>query len=68
MIELDERLADETLLAIAAKNNLSETAFVVVRGEPLLRWFPPSVENDRAALHGQRALYIEGKTWLPRGR
>jgi PhzF family phenazine biosynthesis protein len=40
-------LPDETLQAIAAENNLSETAFFVVQGEKYeLRWFTPSVEVD----------------------
>lgn len=40
-------LSDGTLAAIAAENNLSETAFVVRDGERLhLRWFTPTVEVD----------------------
>jgi PhzF family phenazine biosynthesis protein len=35
------------LAAIAAENNLSETAFVVARQDPVpLRWFTPAVEVD----------------------
>jgi PhzF family phenazine biosynthesis protein len=38
-------LPDEILLAIAAENNLSETAFLVAEaGEYRLRWFTPQVE------------------------
>ncbi len=39
---------DETLLAIAESNNLSETAFVVPKGEDLwdLRWFTPALEVE----------------------
>jgi len=38
---------DETLRAIAAENNLSETAFLVPRGDDYeLRWFTPTVEID----------------------
>jgi PhzF family phenazine biosynthesis protein len=38
---------DETLQAIAAENNLSETAFFVPRGNRYhLRWMTPSVEVD----------------------
>jgi PhzF family phenazine biosynthesis protein len=41
------RLPDETLQAIAAENNLSETAVLLRRGpELLLRWFTPTVEVD----------------------
>ena len=38
---------DDLMAAIAAENNLSETAFVVPRGNRFeLRWFTPSVEVD----------------------
>lgn len=39
---------DAVLAGIAASNNLSETAFVVARGEDVwdLRWFTPTVEVD----------------------
>ncbi|HEY5998608.1 MAG TPA: PhzF family phenazine biosynthesis protein [bacterium] len=44
---LDAWLPDATLQAIAAENNLSETAFLVRRGEAFeLRWFTPAVEVD----------------------
>lgn len=47
---LDEWLDDETLLAIAAENNLSETAFAVradgTEADYQLRWFTPTVEVD----------------------
>lgn len=44
---LDERLDDQTMLAIAAENNLSETAFLVADGERReLRWFAPKMEID----------------------
>lgn len=40
-------LPDETLQAIAAENNLSETAFFVARGDGYeLRWFTPVEEVD----------------------
>jgi PhzF family phenazine biosynthesis protein len=40
--------ADEILLGIAASNNLSETAFIVPKGDDCwdLRWFTPTVEVD----------------------
>jgi PhzF family phenazine biosynthesis protein len=45
---LEEWLPDATLQAIAAENNLSETAFFVPTAEPgadfRLRWFTPKVE------------------------
>jgi predicted PhzF superfamily epimerase YddE/YHI9 len=45
---LESWLPDETLQAIAAENNLSETAFVVARedGAYDLRWFTPLLEVD----------------------
>ena len=47
VVTLDEWLADEVLQAVAAENNLAETAFVVPRQDmALLRWFTPTVEVD----------------------
>lgn len=47
VVLLDEWLPDSTLAAIAAENNLAETAFVVPRGDIVpLRWFTPTVEVD----------------------
>jgi PhzF family phenazine biosynthesis protein len=44
---LDSWLPDEIMQAIAAENNLSETAFFVPDGEGYrLRWFTPTVEVD----------------------
>src|SRR5205807_9187853 len=44
---LSEWLPDTTMQAIAAENNLAETAFFVAEGEGyLLRWFTPTVEVD----------------------
>ena len=44
---LTEWLDDQTLLAIAAENNLSETAFFVPQEENFhLRWFTPKAEVD----------------------
>jgi len=47
VVLLDDWLADDKLQAIAAENNLAETAFVIARphGAPL-RWFTPTVEVD----------------------
>ncbi|MFW6089406.1 MAG: PhzF family phenazine biosynthesis protein [Gemmatimonadota bacterium] len=42
---LDDWLPDETLRAIAAENNLSETAFLLPDRDPVpLRWFTPRLE------------------------
>ncbi len=47
VVLLDEWLPDGVLAAIAAENNLAETAFVVTRGDVMpLRWFTPTVEVD----------------------
>lgn len=45
---LDAWLPDATLQAIAAENNLAETAFVRERGDGDfdLRWFTPAIEVD----------------------
>src|SRR5690349_18401775 len=44
---LKEWLPDEVLQAIAAENNLAETAFFLPGGEGYaLRWFTPAVEVD----------------------
>lgn len=44
---LDDWLPDETLAAIAAENNLSETAYLVPDGDDWeIRWFTPRAEVD----------------------
>lgn len=45
---LEEWLPDDTLLAIAEENNLSETAFFIKKEDDSfdLRWFTPAVEVD----------------------
>jgi PhzF family phenazine biosynthesis protein len=45
VIPMDEYPSDPTLQAIAAENNLAETAFLVPQGSDYrLRWFTPTVE------------------------
>ncbi len=47
VVPLETWLPDATLQAIAAENNLSETAFFLRRGEAYeLRWFTPKIEVD----------------------
>ena len=47
VVLLDDWLPDDVLAAIAAENNLAETAFVLPRAEVVpLRWFTPAVEVD----------------------
>ena len=44
---LTEWLTDETMLKIAAENNLSETAFFVKKDDVYeIRWFTPTIEID----------------------
>ena len=44
---MDRWISDETMQAIAAENNLAETAFVVREGERYrIRWFTPSMEEE----------------------
>jgi len=56
-------LPDATLQDIAAENNLSETAFVVARGNEFdLRWFTPTIEVDlcgHATLAAAFVLFTE---------
>jgi PhzF family phenazine biosynthesis protein len=47
VVTLDAWLPDEVMQAIAAENNLAETAFVVLREQIApLRWFTPTMEVD----------------------
>ena len=58
---LDKWLPDDTLLKIAAENNLSETAFVVKNYSIFeIRWFTPTIEVDlcgHATLAGAYVLF-----------
>jgi len=60
---LEKWLPDATLQNIAAENNLSETAFVLPRGNEFeLRWFTPTVEVDlcgHATLAAAFVLFTE---------
>jgi PhzF family phenazine biosynthesis protein len=54
VVPLDEWLSDELMLAIAAENNLSETAYFVRQGDDFrIRWFTPTQE---VALCGHATL------------
>jgi len=63
VVILDEWLDDHTLQAIAAENNLAETAFVIPgRNCSNLRWFTPVVEVDlcgHATLAAAHVLFQE---------
>jgi PhzF family phenazine biosynthesis protein len=60
---LEKWLPDATLRNIAAENNLSETAFIVPRGNEFeLRWFTPTVEVElcgHATLAAAFVLFTE---------
>ncbi|HXP98156.1 MAG TPA: PhzF family phenazine biosynthesis protein, partial [Telmatospirillum sp.] len=57
---------DQTLAAIAAENNLSETAFVVPRGEDFdLRWFTPTVEVDLCGHATLATAHLALTLWEP---
>ena len=60
---LEDWLPDETLQAIAAENNLAETAYFVRRnGGYQLRWFTPTIEVDlcgHATLASAHVLFEE---------
>jgi PhzF family phenazine biosynthesis protein len=65
---LDAWLPDETMQAIAAENNLSETAFLVREGEDVrVRWFTPEVEVDLCG-HGTLAAAFVLMTIVEPGR
>lgn len=58
---VDDALSDESMLAIAREFGLSETAFVVPRGDAFhLRWFTPSAE---VALCGHATLAGAAVLW-----
>jgi len=59
VVILDEWLDDQTLQAIAAENNLAETAFVIPgRNCSNLRWFTPVVEVDLCGHATLAAAYV----------
>lgn len=65
VVPLDSWLSDETMLAIAAENNLAETAFFVVADNGFgLRWFTPTVEMD---LCGHATLATAFLLWAELG-
>ena len=66
VVLLDEWLPDRVLAAIAAENNLAETAFVVPRGDVMpLRWFTPTVEVDLCGHATLAAAHVLFRHKLP---
>ena len=59
VVVMEQWLDDAILQAIAAENNLSETAFVIVRPDTCpLRWFTPTVEVDLCGHATLAAAYV----------
>ncbi|MBI3374323.1 MAG: PhzF family phenazine biosynthesis protein [Betaproteobacteria bacterium] len=66
VVLLDEWLSDSVLAAIAAENNLAETAFVIRRdGVIPLRWFTPTVEMDLCGHATLAAADVLFRHYLP---
>lgn len=66
VVLLDDWLPDSALAAIAAENNLAETAFVVARGDVMpLRWFTPTVEVDLCGHATLAAAHVLFRYSLP---
>lgn len=66
VVLLDDWLPDSTLAAIAAENNLAETAFIVPRGDVMpLRWFTPTVEVDLCGHATLAAAHVLFRYILP---
>lgn len=68
VVPLDSWLPDDRLQAIAAENNLAETAYVLRAGDAFeLRWFTPTVEVDLCG-HATLATAFVIATLLEPGR
>lgn len=63
---LSEWLPEATMQAIAAENNLAETAFFVPQGEDyLLRWFTPTVEVELCGHATLASAYVVTRILTP---
>lgn len=66
VVPLDAWLPDATLQAIAAENNLAETAFFVRDGEGWhLRWFTPKIEVDLCGHATLASAWVIGERLHP---
>ncbi len=67
VVPLERWLPDATMQAIAAENNLSETAFFMPEGEAYaLRWFTPTVEVDLCGHATLASAYVIFRVLDPR--
>jgi predicted PhzF superfamily epimerase YddE/YHI9 len=66
---LSEWLPDATMQAVAAENNLAETAFFVPQGEGyLLRWFTPTIEVELCGHATLASGYVVTRILAPERR
>jgi PhzF family phenazine biosynthesis protein len=66
VVVMDEWLPDEVMAAIAAENNLSETAFVIPHPEVApLRWFTPTIEVDLCGHATLAAAHVILESYRP---
>lgn len=66
VVILESWLPDNVLAAIAAENNLAETAFVIPGSDEIpLRWFTPTVEVDLCGHATLAAAYVLFKHFSP---
>src|SRR5437764_3299075 len=66
---LSEWLPEATMQAVAAENNLAETAFFVPQGERyLLRWFTPTVEVELCGHATLASGYVVTRILAPERR
>lgn len=66
VVLLENWLPDKVLAAIAAENNLAETAFVLLKSDIIpLRWFTPTVEIDLCGHATLAAAHVLFRHFLP---
>lgn len=69
IVVLDEWLDDTVLQAIAAENNLAETAFVIPRQDLCpLRWFTPALEVDLCGHATLATSHVLFRHYFPAGQ
>jgi PhzF family phenazine biosynthesis protein len=66
VVLLENWLPDKVLAAIAAENNLAETAFVILKSDVIpLRWFTPIVEIDLCGHATLAAAHVLFRHFIP---